>query len=329
MLDRLKSLPDRWSWLRTVVDVQKRFGELHGGYLAAAVTLAAFLSLFPLMLVAIAVIGFFSANTSDLPSRIIEWLGIPAQGDAAEALTDAIGTAEESKAFASVLGLAGLLWTGLGLVAALEYAYDSVWQVKGRGWRDKLVGLGWLVGAAVLFVGSIAVTAVVGFLPAWLAPLNLLVGMGLSFTLFLWSAKVLANREVGFRPLIPGALLGAVGLEVLKIVGSIYVPRAVASSSALYGSIGIVFAILAWLFFFGRLLVYSSCLNVVLWERGHGTVTVELQAPRLPGVVPLEATRAGEVTDRPEPDRADAPQLPLDLDSAASNGRRRASAPTA
>ena len=39
----------------------------------------------------------------------------------------------------------------------------------------------------------------------------------------------------------------AVGIEVLKLVGGIYVPRAVASSSALYGSIGIVFAILAWL----------------------------------------------------------------------------------
>ena len=40
---------------------------------------------------------------------------------------------------------------------------------------------------------------------------------------------------------------GAIGLEVLKLVGTVYVPRAVASSSALYGSLGVVFAILAWL----------------------------------------------------------------------------------
>ena len=52
---------------------------------------------------------------------------------------------------------------------------------------------------------------------------------------------------------MPGAIVGAVGFEVLKVVGGDLRARAVASSSALYGSIGVVFAILAWLLFFGRL----------------------------------------------------------------------------
>ena len=78
-------------------------------------------------------------------------------------------------------------------------------------------------------------------------------------------------------------------------MGSIYVPRLVASSSALYGSLGVVFAILAWLLFFGRLIVYSAVVNVVRWEEDHGTVTVDLPVPKVPGEVPTEATRAGEV----------------------------------
>jgi uncharacterized BrkB/YihY/UPF0761 family membrane protein len=88
---------------------------------------------------------------------------------------------------------------------------------------------------------------------------------------------------------------------LLKVVGGIYVPRAVASSSALYGSIGIVFAILAWLLFFGRLIVYSATLNVVLWERRHGTVSVPLEMPKLPGTTPVAATRSGEAPARPAP----------------------------
>jgi len=72
------------------------------------------------------------------------------------------------------------------------------------------------------------------------------------------------------------------------------VPRAVGSSSALYGSLGVVFAILAWLFFFGRLAVYAAVLNVVRWEEEHGTVTVEIELPNHPELVPVEATRAGE-----------------------------------
>ena len=71
-----------------------------------------------------------------------------------------------------------------------------------------------------------------------------------------------------------------------------------ASSSALYGSLGVVFAVLAWLVFFGRLIVYASVLNVVRWEEDHGTVTAEVQVPRLPGQVPVEATRAGDALPR-------------------------------
>jgi hypothetical protein len=58
-----------------------------------------------------------------------------------------------------------------------------------------------------------------------------------------------------------------------------------------------VFAIIAWLFFFGRLIVYSATLNVVLWERRKGTRTVEVEVPRLPGRVAVEADRSGQVEE--------------------------------
>ena len=50
-----------------------------------------------------------------------------------------------------------------------------------------------------------------------------------------------------------------------------------------------MFAVLAWLLFFGRLVVYASVVNVVRWEEDHGTVTVEIELPRVPGEVPLTA----------------------------------------
>jgi membrane protein len=288
----LAPVADRWAWVGTALRVQERFGELHGGYLAAAVTLNAFLSLFPLILVGVAVIGWISSGSPDLPERIASGLGLT--GDAAKAVTSAVATAEESRAAASVVGVAGLLWSGLGLVAALQYALDSAWQVTGRGFRDKAVGLAWLVGAALILASTFALTAALNFLPGPAAPAALLAGLAIDVALWMWTMKVLVNRDVGWRPLLPGVILGAVGLEVLKAVGAIYVPRAVSSSSALYGSIGVVFAVLAWLLFFGRLIVYAAVLNVVRWEEEHGTVTVELELPRLPGETPLEGTRAGE-----------------------------------
>lgn len=291
---RWRALTARYAWLDVAGKVQQRFGELHGGFLAGSVTLSAFLSVFPLILVAVALLGFVAGSRPDLTNQVLEALALPRTGEAAGAVRETIEQAEDSKAAASIFGVIGLLWSGLGLVAALQHVYDSVWQVKSRGIKDKAFGLAWLIGSGLLFAASFAITAVIAWLPGWLAPLNLLVGLALNFALFLWAMKVLPNRDVGWQPLVPGAILGAIGFEVLKVVGAIWVPRTVASSSAVYGSIGVVFAIIAWLFFFGRLIVYSSTLNVVVWERRHGTETVEVDVPRIPGRDAEDGTRSGK-----------------------------------
>lgn len=297
-------------WLVLALDVQERFGQVRGPFLAAAVTLMAFLSLFPLLVVAIAVAGFVSSGTSvDVAGEVVDGLGLERGGTTAEEIRDAVGSAEDSRRAASVVGLVGLLWSGLGVVGALQNSYNAVWQVEGRGLRDKLAGLVWLAGALGLFVASFAATAVLAFLPGSVAPLGLAVGFGLSVALWSWSSKVLANRAVGWRALLPGAILGAVGFEALKALGALAVPRMVSRASALYGSLGVVFALLAWLFFFGRLVVYSGVLNVVLWERGHGFVETTIRVPRLPGDG-AGATRSGRIGPAEADSEADAGDAP-------------------
>jgi membrane protein len=275
--------------------VQDRYSELHGGEVAAAITLSAFLSILPLLLVGIAVFGFFSAASSkDLAVEAVNRLGLDASSDTASLITEAIRTAESSRKAASVVGLAGLLWTGLGLVNALQYAWNTAWQVPGRGLRDKAVGLAWLGGAGLGFAGSFVLSAGAQLLPWYLAPLGIVAGLATGVGLWLWTAHTLPNRQVGWRALLPGALTGAAGFEILKMAASVVVPRIVERSSDLYGSMGVVFAILAWLFLFGRLVVYSAVVEVVMWERRHGTVQITIEAPARPGVDPISASRAGE-----------------------------------
>ena len=275
--------------------MQGRYKELNGRELALAITLSAFLSILPLLLVGIAVFGFFSAASSrDLAKEAIDQLGLARSSDTARLLTEAMHTAESSRKAASVVGLAGLLWTGLGVVRSLQYAWNTAWQVRGRGLRDKAVGLVWLCGAALLFAGSFALSTVAQWLPWYLAPLGILAGLGTGVGLWLWTAHTLPNRRVGWRPLLPGAILGAAGFELLKAGASVVVPRFVASSSDLYGPVGVVFALLAWLLLFGRLVVYSAVLEVVLWEERHGTVQLPIEVPARPGIEPVEATRAGQ-----------------------------------
>ncbi|MGH9001223.1 MAG: YihY/virulence factor BrkB family protein [Acidimicrobiia bacterium] len=283
-------------WLQFVLAVHRRYGEVRGNHVAASFTLQAFLAIFPLLLVGIAVLGFVSAGSErDIGAEIVNEVGL--SGDAAETLTQAIEKAESSRQAASVIGLVGLLWSGLGLVGALQHAYNTVWQVNERGLKDKAFGLAWLAGAGVLFIAGAAATTALRWLPGVLAPLGILVTFGVSFGLWLWTSRVLPNREVPWRALVPGAVVGAVGLEILKFVGAYYVPRAVASSSELYGSLGVVFAVLAWLLFFGRLVMYSAVVNVVLYERASGTMRVMVEAPLVPGFSgsDAEANRSGRL----------------------------------
>jgi len=280
---------------RVAVAVHGRYKELNGRELALAVTLSAFLSILPLLLVGIAVFGFFSAAASkDLAAEAVKRLSLDKSSDTARLVTEAIRTAERSRKAASVVGLAGLLWTGLGIVRSLQYVWNTAWQVPGRGFKDRGVGVAWLAGAALLFAVSFVLSAVSQLLPWYLAPLGILFGLATGVGLWLWTAHILPNRRVGWRPLLPAAILGAAGFEILKVGASFLVPRFVASSSDLYGPVGVVFAVLAWLLLFGRLVVYSAVLEVVLWEERYGTVAVSIDVPARPGLEPLSATRAGQ-----------------------------------
>lgn len=278
--------------------VTDRFGAIGGGPLSSSITLSSFVSLFPLLLVVIAIFGFVSSNDSDFAVRFVRELGL--RGRAADTVLDALETAEGSRTTASLIGLGGLLWSGLGLVGSLQTALNAAWQVKGRGLVDKLVALKWLVGAAVLFLTTAALGAVLRMVPGPIRPLTVLAGLALTTLLFLWTYTALGNEHVGWRAHLPGSILVAIGFEILKAVGASYVPQLIASSSALYGSLGVVFATLAWLLFYSRLIVYGAVLNVLRHEAIAGTVTAEIEVPRIDGEVPLTTTRGGAVDERVE-----------------------------
>jgi membrane protein len=293
---RLNRLRQRWPWFDVTMAVQDRYTELEGSMVASAVTLSIFISLFPALLVGTAVLGFIAQGKVDLAGQIIDKLGL--SGNAADTLQDAIGTAARSRKAASIVGLAGLVWSSLGVVQAIQLAVDRAWQVSGGGLIDKVRDLGWLVATGALVVATTAGTAlIVSVLPGWAAPLMIVFTIGVNVLMFWCTFALIGHQTVGWRPLLPGAVFAGVALQVLTLAGAIIVPRSVASSSALYGSLGAVFAILAWLYFFGRLLVYASTLNVVLYERERGTVTLEVEAPRMPGEVPVGATRSGVVIE--------------------------------
>lgn len=295
MLDKiLGPFARRWPWLRTALAVQQRFSDVRGSYLAAAVALNIFVAIFPLLLVAIAIIGLVTENNADIAQHLINSLGM--SPDQADLFNKTLEHASETKKAASLIGLAGLLWSGLGVVAAIEYALDATWQLTGRSFKDKARGLLWGIGALIILGVSIALTAVVDIFAGGivLKLLTIIAGTFINIVFWMWTFNVLSFRRVNWHRYLPGALLAGIGLEIIKQIFT-FAPSVLAKSSSLYGSLGIVFGVLAALVLFARLIVYASVLNVVEWENDKGTVSVEVETPRMPGAVPLEGDRAGAV----------------------------------
>jgi membrane protein len=291
--ERLTRLRARYRPVDTVMTVNERVGIVGGGPLSAALALAAFISLFPLVLVGIAVVGFFASNDVNLAAETVDRLGLT--GQAAQTVLDAFDTAERTRRAVTIVGFVTLLWSGLGVVSTAETVVNAAWQAKGRGLVGKLNALAWVGGAGALLLVSIGLTSLANVLPGPAVAPTVAIGLVLDTLLFLWTFRQLANVNVGWRDHFPGAVVGAVGLGLLKLIGAVYVPRLVGSASALYGSLGVIFALLAWFVLGAKLLMYAAVYNVVRFERSHGTVTVDIQVPHIEGEVPIEATRGGAV----------------------------------
>ena len=118
--EKLAALRQRWPWLDRTLDVQERFSEVNGSFVSSGVTISIFLAMFPLMLVAIAVVGFIAAGDDTVAPRLVENLGLT--GAAADALTGTLERAADTRQAASVIGLLGLAWSGSGVASALQQA---------------------------------------------------------------------------------------------------------------------------------------------------------------------------------------------------------------
>lgn len=281
--------------LGVLIAVQERFRDIRGQNAASALTLSLFLSIFPLILVAVSVMGFVSSGDPDFVNNTIDNLNLT--GEAQELFTNAVSSAEQNRGTVGLIGLITGAWSGLGVTTALQVAANVPWQVAGRGIKDKAFGVLFLLGAIVLFVGSAVASWAIGLLPGWAAAIGTLLPFAVSVVLFGWMYWMLCRYKLTVRQVLPGAVLAAIGLEVLKLLAIHWLPGVIAKSEGVYGSIGVVFGIFAWLLIFGKVVLYSSVLNVVLEERRSGTIDMLVRVPRIADRVEESHTNRGGLTD--------------------------------
>ncbi|WP_157529943.1 YihY/virulence factor BrkB family protein [Microtetraspora niveoalba] len=286
----------RFPWVDHLVRTVHRYQVQSGSRLAGALTYFAFLSFFPLIALAFAVLGFVLAASPDARTALTDAINqqLPGLADRLE-----IGRIAEARAGAGVVGLVGLLYAGLGAVDALRFALREIWmgceppldflRAKLRDLVALLLTGVTLIVSAVIGAFAVGATSTVaewlglgrsgpvgaavwltGFLAALAADLLLFLIM------FVW----LARARQPFRVVLGGALLGAFVFGVLKQLAALILSHTL--QNPVYGTFAVVVGLLVWINWSARVVLYAAA-----W-----TATSGMGPPPEPTPVPSTALPA-------------------------------------
>jgi len=257
-----------------VVAVIKKFGDDQGGQLAALISYYAFVSLFPLLLVFVTVLGFILQNDPAKREEILNGaLGqIPLIHDQIN-----LHSLKGSPA-ALAIGVVLSLLAGLGITNASQAAFNRIWHVPYKHRPNfifaRLRGLGVL---AILGTMVIISTVAAGFVGAGgssvavVKVIGILVALAFNLATFLLAFKLLTAADITWRDLLPGAIVAAVFWQLLQLLGGYYIEHLLKRTGPLYGVFALVLGLLAWLYLGAQMTIVAAEVNVVrarrLWPR--------------------------------------------------------------
>lgn len=251
----------RFPWWNHLVAARERYTQRQGDLVAAGVTYFAFLGLFPMLLLAAGVFGLVLSGHPQLEEHLIAAVQDAIPGPTGDQVVAQLSQAVQVAGVTGLVGLAGALYAGMRTVGKLRIGMRQIWHGQAeppRLIRDSLADLAALGILGGLFLAGLVVTGAVSRetprvqrllgLPdatansalTWV--LGIAVATAGDVVIFLWLLRVVAAVPHRLRELLPGALFGAIGLEILKLLGAWYLTLVSHSlaSAAFGGAIGIL-----------------------------------------------------------------------------------------
>jgi membrane protein len=281
--------------VKFLMRVISEFGNDDGGTQAAGVAFYAFLSIFPLILGLIGLLGFF-LNSAAIQDQLFSFFRENIPG-AVDVLQSNIENVQSLRGTLGIIGVLGLLWSGSGVMAAVGHAINISWDIHREiqyYWK-KLRDIGLTLGIGLLFVLSLASSAIFSFVPVGNIPVigSSLVQIGLrviSFLLawgmFLILFKIIPNAKTFWRYIWFGALVTAVLFEIGRTLVFFYLTN-FSNYAMVYGSIASVIILLVWIYYSAIIVILGSELTAEYGRLrrgiGQGTPSHSLANPAKSG----------------------------------------------
>lgn len=250
--------------------VSKVYGSAGGAVMAGGLAYQALFAVIPAVLLAVSALGFV---VQDPPSRdgIVEALGrlVP---PLRPLLAASVASLAQRAGPASLLGLAALVWGAGRFYDALDDGFARIFEGGSRRGAIRrrvraVVAVGALIGAVVV---ALAVGAAVSFLTEAVAGAPMVVGrvflqlvgsagaMAAPFAALVLVYRGMPLLRPAWRSIIGPAAAVAFGWGILTSFFTYLAPRLV-GDTALYGTIAVLFLMLAWLSLLAQLLFVGAC----------------------------------------------------------------------
>ena len=260
-----EALREKHTSVRIAFAAYDRDRRSAGSLLAGGLAYRLFIWLVPAALVVASIVGLVADLASKDTEEVAKTVGLAA------VLTTTVARAAEETGSASIvvllIGLWALLWSGKSAVKALRLLAGVAWQINpGRlthSLRASSAFSGIMVGLLAspvllrpLYAGRFIIDLVVWIAtPIVIAPL------------FVWVFAWLPHPDgLRWTTFLPGAALLAIGLQLMRIVTSVYFTGRLERVDDLYGAIGLATVFMVWLFLVGRLVVVATALNAERWR---------------------------------------------------------------
>lgn len=198
----------------------------------------------------------------------------------ATTLKNTVNTAIQQRTTVGLTGLAIALYSGISWIGNLREAIRAqsrdVWernpQDKEKFYYRYARDFISLIGLVVALIITLSLTSIAGAAQAaivnalglgsieWLRPAMTLIALSISiaanYLLFLWIFWILPRNKPKKKALLRGALIAAIGFEVIKFIMTMMLPRLASSpSGAAFGS---VIGLMAFFYFFARLTLFCA-----------------------------------------------------------------------
>jgi YihY family inner membrane protein len=263
----------------------RKYSDDRAGRLAGQISHAAFLAVFPMVLVLLTLVGVVLDGHTAVQNDIINSAlrQFPVLGSDLRNNVHQLSTANT---LALIIGLVWLLYGSMRLSRSSQVMMAVVWDID----RDELPNFWrWLPRAAgflvVLGVGFLAGGALVGLgafgrfgsFSAWI---GLLLSLVVNVLMYWGAFIVLVRIPRKERAVWPGAVIGGLGWTVLQFVGAQLVTHQLRHLSNLYGTFATILGLIWWIALGSMITVFAAEANVVLTRRLWPRSIRRIRTPR-------------------------------------------------